>query len=111
MFSDVGSIQWSRPIEQSIGENLALSVKAKGNYANTEGYGEKSTSSVSTYRLLSSREYAVLGWKKLSGYQGCVPLIYIFHNTPGDFIKVQDIVSAIRKLLDNMSHRLHHKKL
>jgi hypothetical protein len=28
MFSDVGSIQWSRPMEKSIGENLALSVKA-----------------------------------------------------------------------------------
>lgn len=84
VFSDVGSIQWSRPIEESIGENLALSVKAKGNYANTEGYGEKSTSSVSTYRLLSSMEYVALGWKKLSGM---FPLIYIFHNTPGDFVK------------------------
>ena len=41
-------------MEQFIGENLALSVKAKGKpYANTEGYVEKSNSPVSTYRLLS----------------------------------------------------------
>ena len=56
VLSDRGSIQKSRPIEWSIGENLAWSVKAKAkSYANTEEYVEKSNSSVSTHRLLSLR--------------------------------------------------------
>ncbi|MDV2684198.1 hypothetical protein RYX56_07435 [Alkalihalophilus lindianensis] len=35
---------------------------------------------------------------------------YMLHNTPRDLnnVQVQDIVSAIAKAWNNMSHRLHH---